>query len=51
MSVPVPPWSAVTVPSTRTVFELELEGWKAWRWEGRMRGVWRDIVEYWQILD
>jgi hypothetical protein len=22
----------------------ELEGWKALRWEGRMRGVWRDIL-------
>jgi hypothetical protein len=21
-----------------------LEGWKALRWAGRMRGVWRDIV-------
>lgn len=33
------------VPSTRTVFELVLEGWKAWRWEGRIRGDWIDIFE------
>lgn len=45
--VAVSPWRADTVPSTRTVCverEPELEGWKACRWAGRMRGVWRDIL-------
>lgn len=40
------PRSADTVPRRRTVCverEPALEGWKAWRWAGRMRGVWRDI--------
>jgi hypothetical protein len=31
----------------RTVcVEEPLEGWKAWRWAGRTRGVWRDIFRF-----
>jgi hypothetical protein len=45
--VAVSPWSAVTVPRIRTVcVEEPLEGWKAWRWAGRTRGVWRDISSF-----
>lgn len=42
MIVAVSPRSAVTVPRRRTggaERELEVAGLKAWRWDGRMRGV------------
>jgi hypothetical protein len=47
----VSPRRALTVPSKRTVCVivldgLEADGWKAWRCEGRTRGVWRDIFDY-----
>lgn len=42
--VAVSPRRAETVPRRRMVDGLEEEGWKAWRWAGRRRGVGRDIV-------
>ena len=46
--VAVSPRRLVTVPSRRTVLlergPLAVLGWKAWRCEGRMRGVWRDML-------
>lgn len=47
--VAVSPRSAVTVPSRRTGGGLrgpEVEGLKACRWEGRTRGVWRDMFVF-----
>lgn len=42
--VAVSPRRAETVPRRRTVEVLEEDGWKACSWEGRTRGVERDIV-------
>jgi hypothetical protein len=42
--VAVSPRRAETVPRIRIVEGWEEDGWKACRWEGRRRGVGRDIV-------